>query len=51
MEKVCAKLVAEIDSKKIVDELVFGTPANRVYPDLKKIIPIKRIEFANSTIL
>ena len=50
-EQMCVKLVAELDSKKLVDELVFGTPANKIYPDLKKIIPIKRIELANSSIL
>ncbi len=48
-EELTRKLVAEIDSKKIIDELVFGTMPNRLYPELKKIVPIKRIEFANSS--
>ena len=48
-EELCRKFIAEIDSKKIVDELVFGTLPNKLYPELKKIVPIKRIEFANSS--
>ncbi len=48
-EELCRKFIAEIDSRKIVDELVFGNLPNRLYPDLKKIVPIKRIEFAKSS--
>ena len=48
-EELSKKFVAEIDSKKIIDELVFGNLPNKLYPELKKIVPIKRIEFANSS--
>ena len=47
-EELCKKFVAEVDSRKIIDELVFGNMPNKIYPELKKIVPIKRIEFANS---
>ncbi|HLC78967.1 MAG TPA: hypothetical protein VJG83_00920 [archaeon] len=50
-EEMCQKLVSEIESRKIIDELVFGTLPNKLYPELKKIVPIKRIEITNSLLL
>lgn len=50
-EEIVAKFIAETDSKKIVEQLVFGNLPNRIYPDIKKIVPIKRIEIVNSALL
>lgn len=51
VEEMTQKLVADIDSKKLIDELVFGTMPNKLYPELKKVVPIKKVEFANSSFL
>lgn len=50
-EGVTAKIVAELDSKKVIDELVFGTITNRIYPEIKRVVPVKRIEITSSELL
>ena len=50
-DEIVAKFIAETDSKKVVEQLVFGNLPNRIYPEAKKIVPIKRIEIANSSLL
>ncbi|MBI4210754.1 MAG: hypothetical protein HY544_04585 [Candidatus Diapherotrites archaeon] len=50
VEELAKKVISEFDSKKIIDELVFGNFPNKLYPGLKKIVPIKRIEATNSEI-
>ncbi len=50
-EGIVAEIIKELDSKKVVDELVFGTIPNKVYPVLKKIFPVKRIEITSSALI
>lgn len=50
-EEITAKIIADLDSKKVIDELVFGTITNKIYPDIKKVVPIKRIEITSSELL
>ncbi len=50
-EEMLGKIILEINSKKIVDELVFGTIPNKVYPEIRKIVPIKRIEITKSLLV
>ncbi|MCR4368768.1 MAG: hypothetical protein NUV67_02565 [archaeon] len=49
-EELAALIIADFDSKKVIDELVFGTVPNKIYPELKKIVPIKRIEITKSSL-
>lgn len=49
-EDSAVKIFSEIESRKIVDEIVFGTIPNKIYPRLKTIFPIKRIELMSSTV-
>lgn len=48
---IVAKFVGGLESKKVVEELVFGNLPNRIFPEIKKIVPIKRIEIVNSSLL
>ncbi|VVC00414.1 30S ribosomal protein S3Ae [uncultured archaeon] len=50
-EEITAKGIAELDSKKVVDELVFGTLVNKIFPETKRIVPIKRVEITSSKLL
>ena len=50
-EEVTAKVIADLDSRKVIDELVFGTITNKIYPDIKNVVPIKRIEVTSSELL
>ncbi|HIH09513.1 MAG TPA: hypothetical protein HA254_02475 [Candidatus Diapherotrites archaeon] len=50
-EEMMQRIISEMDSRKVVDELVFGTVPNKLYPELKKVVPIKRIEMANSLLI
>jgi len=50
-EELAKQIMAELDGRKVIDELVFGTIPNKIYPVLKKIVPIKRIEITKSAII
>lgn len=50
-EELMKKTIEHLHSNKVVDELVFGTIPNKIYPQLKKIVPIKRIEITNSSLI
>ena len=50
-EELIKKIISGLEARKVVDELVFGTIPNKVYPQLKKIVPIKRIEITNSSLI
>ncbi len=50
-EETMAKVISELDSKKVIDELVFGTITNKIYPEIKRAVPIKRIEITRSELL
>src|SRR3989344_1572569 len=39
-DEMMKDIISKISSRKIVDELVFGTIPNKIYPQLKKIVPV-----------
>lgn len=49
--EVIAKIIADLDSKKVIDELVFGNITNKIYNEIKRIVPIKRVEVTHSELL
>ncbi len=49
-EEMSKAIIGSIDSRKVIDEIVFGTIPNKLYPELKKIVPIKRIEITSSSV-
>jgi small subunit ribosomal protein S3Ae len=49
--EIVAKFISNLESKKVVEELVFGNLPNKIFPEIKKIVPIKRIEIVNSALL
>jgi len=51
IEEQTKKIVSGIESRKLIDELVFGTIVNKLYSEVKKIVPIKRVEIINSALL
>ena len=50
-EEMATKIISQIENNKVIDELVFGSIPNKIYPELKPIVPIKRIEITKSTII
>jgi len=51
LEEAAKKTLSEIDSKKMIDEMVFGNVSNSLYAEAKKIVPIKRVEIVSSALL
>jgi len=43
--------ISNTSSQKLISDLVFGTIAQSILNDVKKIAPIKRIEIVKSRIL
>ncbi|MFH1257267.1 MAG: hypothetical protein V1494_08335 [Candidatus Diapherotrites archaeon] len=50
LEEEVAGHCAKIESKKIVEELVFGNLPLKIFNSIKKIVPIKRVEIVRSSI-
>lgn len=50
-DEITGRFIGELDAKKVVEQLVFGNLPNRIYPEAKKIVPIKRIEVVKSFLL
>ena len=50
-EDMTVKIISQIENNKVIDELVFGTIPNKIYPELKPIVPVKRIEITKSSII
>jgi len=46
-----SKIISGFPSNKVVDELVFGTIPNKLYSELKQIVPVKRIELVKSKLV
>ncbi len=51
ISEVTKALVADVEARKIVDEIVFGNLPNKIYSDVKKIVPTRRLEITNSTLI
>jgi len=51
IEEQTKKIISGIESRKLIDELVFGTIVNKLYSEVKKIVPIKRVEIINSSLM
>ena len=50
-EESTKKIISELDSRKVIDEIVFGTIPNKIYGNLKSIVPVKRIEITKSSLV
>ncbi|MCR4335304.1 MAG: hypothetical protein NUV57_02085 [archaeon] len=50
-EEATKKIISELDSRKVIDEIVFGTIPNKIYGNLKSIVPVKRIEITKSALV
>ncbi|MFH1391499.1 MAG: hypothetical protein ABIH20_04275 [Candidatus Diapherotrites archaeon] len=50
-EEATKKIISELDSRKIIDEIVFGTIPNKIYGNLKNIVPVKRVEITKSSLV
>ncbi|MEM4256815.1 MAG: hypothetical protein QXZ13_00710 [Candidatus Diapherotrites archaeon] len=50
-EETTKKFLAQLEAKKVIEQLVFGSLPNKIYSEAKKIYPLKRVEIAGSKLL
>lgn len=51
VEESTKKFLSQLETKKVIEQLVFGNLPNKIYSEAKKIVPIRRVEIVSSKIL
>ena len=51
MKNVVEQTVANQDSQQIISDIVFGNIPQKIFDEVKRISPVKRIEITKSTLI